>query len=66
MENSLMNVIDVFVGDRFCFFINLISMKDNDFYGFGLRLNEIYRNGLGLGNGKCYIIFLDIQVEIVY
>lgn len=37
MENSSMNATDVFAGDRFRLFINLISMKDNDLHGSGLR-----------------------------
>lgn len=66
MENSSMNANDVFAGDRFRLFINLISMKDNDLHGSGLRSNEIHRNGSGSGNVKCHIIFSDTQVEIVY
>ena len=66
MENSSMNATDVFAGDRFGLFINLISMKDNDLHGSGLRSNEIHRNRSGSGNVKCHIIFSDTQVEIVY
>lgn len=50
MENSSMNATDVFAGDRFGLFINLISMKDNDLHGSGLRSNEIHRNRSGSGN----------------
>ena len=62
-ENSSMTPCDFYAGDRFAFFIDLRSMKDNDLHGSGLRLVNtkdgvqltLNRKTSGSGGAKCHI-----------
>ena len=73
-ENSSMNTTEFYAGDKFAFFIDLRSMKDNELHGSGLRLVNtkegvhltINRTATGSGNVKCHIFILsDAQFNIV-
>ena len=73
-ENSSMNATEFYAGDKFVLFIDLRSMKDNEFHGSGLRLVNtkegvqltINRTATGSGNVKCHIFILsDAQFNIV-
>lgn len=73
-ENSSMTPSDFYAGDRFALFIDLITMKDSELHGLGLRLVNtkegvqltVNRKALGSGEVKCHIfIFSDAQLNIV-
>ena len=73
-ENSSMNTIEFFAGDKFALFIDLRSMKDNDLHGSGMRLVStkdgvylsINRTASGSGSVKCHIFILaDAQFNIL-
>ena len=73
-ENSVMNRTDFYAGDRFCLFIDLRSMRDDDLHGSGLRLVNtkeevqlaINRRASGSGNVKCHnFILSDAQLNII-
>ena len=73
-ENSSMNAIEFFAGDKFALFIDLRSMKDNDLHGSGMRLVNtkdgvylsIKRTASGSGSVKCHIFILaDAQFNIL-
>ena len=69
-----MNRTDFYAGDRFCLFIDLRSMRDDDLHGSGLRLVNtkeevqlaINRRASGSGNVKCHnFILSDAQLNII-
>ena len=73
-ENSAINAIDFYAGNRFALFIDLRSMIDKDLHGSGLRLVNkkevqlaINRKASGSGNNvECHIFILsDAQLNII-
>lgn len=73
-ENSSMTPSDFYAGDTFALFIDLITMKDCELHGSGLRLVNtkegvqltVNRKALGSGEVKCHIFILsDAQLNIV-
>lgn len=60
-ENSAMNITDIYAGDSFGLFVDLRSMRDDDFLGSWLKLMNtkeglwltVHRSTSGSGSVKC-------------